>query len=107
MIGKRLKELRSLNDISQAELAKCLGVTTSTVGLYETDSRNPSFEVLTKMSKYFNVTTDYILGLTDNKNEYINIPDGYIAVMQHAKEKKITPERLKKIIELYKSFQEE
>jgi len=68
MLGKRLKYLRKENDITQEELAKFIGVTTSMVGMYETDARKPSYEVLLKISKHFNVSTDYLLGRTDQRN---------------------------------------
>ena len=68
MLGKRLKDLRKENDITQEELAKFIGVTTSMVGMYETDARKPSYEVLLKISKHFNVSTDYLLGKNDQRN---------------------------------------
>ncbi len=62
MIGKRIKELRGNHSMTQEELSKMVGVSTSMVGMYETEARNPSYEVLLKIADYFNVSTDYILG---------------------------------------------
>ncbi|EHQ92188.1 helix-turn-helix domain-containing protein [Desulfosporosinus youngiae] len=62
MIGSRLKELRAKKQITQEELGKIAGVTTSMIGMYEIDARKPSFEVIEKIADYFNVTVDYILG---------------------------------------------
>lgn len=62
MIGEKIKQLRKENDITQEELAKNIGVSTSMVGMYETNSRKPSYDVLVKISKYFKVSTDYLLG---------------------------------------------
>ena len=62
MIGNKLKELRKEKKVSQEELAKIVGVTPSAIGFYENDGRNPSYEVLVKLSNYFCVTTDYLLG---------------------------------------------
>ncbi len=67
MIGKRIKELRGNQNITQEELSKRLGVSTSMVGMYETEARNPSYEVLLRIADYFNVSTDYILGNTGFK----------------------------------------
>lgn len=67
MIGNRIRELRSDKKITQEELAKVIGVSTSMVGMYETGARRPSFEVLIKISKYFNVSTDYLLGRVSKK----------------------------------------
>lgn len=65
MLGNRIRELRNLKDITQEDLSKIIGVTTSMVGMYETDARNPSYEVLKKIADYFEVTTDYLLGRTE------------------------------------------
>lgn len=61
MLGKKIKELRKKRGITQSELADVLGVSTSMVGMYETDSRNPSYDVLIKIANYFNVSIDYLL----------------------------------------------
>lgn len=72
MIGKSIKELRSKRNITQEELAKVIGVTTSMVGMYETGARKPSFEVLNKIADYFNVSTDYLLGREHKGMEVLN-----------------------------------
>lgn len=66
MIGNVIKQLRKEKHITQSDLAKIIGVTTSSVGMYETGVRNPSYEVIVKIAKYFNVSTDYLLNNTDN-----------------------------------------
>lgn len=68
-----LKELRLSKGITQVELAKQLGISRSTVGMYESGSREPDFETLELIADYFNIDTDYILGRT-NKTTYIPIP---------------------------------
>lgn len=68
-----LKELRLSRGITQVELAKQLGISRSTVGMYESGSREPDFETLELIADYFNIDTDYILGRT-NKTTYIPIP---------------------------------
>ncbi|HDK7158964.1 TPA: helix-turn-helix transcriptional regulator [Clostridium botulinum] len=67
MLNERIKELRKKRGITQEELAKHIGVSTSMVGMYETNARKPSYEVLSKIAKYFRVSTDYLLGETDYK----------------------------------------
>lgn len=71
MIGRKIKELRLKKGITQEKLAKVLGVTTSMVGMYETGARKPSYEVLNKIARYFNVTTDYLLGLEEQQDAEI------------------------------------
>ena len=68
-----LKELRLSKGITQVELAKQLGISRSTVGMYESGSREPDFETLELIADYFNVDTDYLLGRTD-KTTYIPAP---------------------------------
>ena len=68
MIGKKIKDLRLEKNISQEQLGKILNVSTSMIGMYEIDARNPSYEVLNKLADYFDVTTDYLLDRTDKRN---------------------------------------
>lgn len=58
----RLKWLRTKFNISQETFAEYLGVKRSTVAGYEMGNSEPSYEILRKIARYFNVTTDYLLG---------------------------------------------
>lgn len=62
-IGKKLKYLRTDNDMTQAALAKKLNLTKSVISAYENDLRLPSYDVLIQIAKIFHVTTDYLFGL--------------------------------------------
>ena len=62
---ERLKELRKEKHLSQAELAKELQVSQRSISSWETGFRQPDFETLEFLAKFFNVTTDYLLGVTD------------------------------------------
>lgn len=68
MIGARIKELRREKQLTQEALGKSVGVSTSMIGMYETDARQPSYEVLKKMADFFGVSTDYLLGVSDIRN---------------------------------------
>lgn len=68
MFGDRIKEERTLKQMTQKELSKFLGVSPSTVGMYEQNRRQPDSETIIKLSEIFNVSTDYLLGRTDIKN---------------------------------------
>ena len=63
--NQKLKELREEKKLLQKQLASELGVSQVTIARWETGSREPSFDDLIKIAKYFGVTTDYILGLED------------------------------------------
>ncbi len=62
MIGDVIKHLRTEHNITQQDLAQLVGVKTSTVGMYETGARQPSYEIIIKIADYFSVSTDYLLG---------------------------------------------
>lgn len=68
MFADRLKELRCENDMNQSDLAKIIGVSPSTIGMYEQGRRTPDLEVLSKIANYFQVSMDYLLGRTNIKN---------------------------------------
>lgn len=61
----RIKELRDAYDIQQKELASVLGISPNTLSQYENSRREPSPEIISKIAKYFHVSTDFIYGLTD------------------------------------------
>ena len=63
MLGERICELRSSLGWSQVELAKRLGVAKQTVSNWENENIQPSIEMLVRLAKQFNSTTDYLLGL--------------------------------------------
>lgn len=60
-IGDRIRYLRRKANLNQTELAKKLGVSTSTVGFWETNKREPDLDLLVKLSEMFNVSADYLL----------------------------------------------
>ncbi len=72
-IGERLKKLRTDRNLTQKQVAELFGVTISTISLYESDIRKPSYDVLIKYAAYFHVSTDYIL--MDSKKIYYDVTD--------------------------------
>lgn len=66
--SQRLKELRKREKITQEQLAQIIGVERSSIGKYETGTI-PSIEILTRIAKYFNVSTDLLLG-NERKTDY-------------------------------------
>lgn len=50
---------------SQADLAKYLGISSQAVGYYKTGANNANWETVVKIAEYLNVSTDWLLGLTD------------------------------------------
>lgn len=74
-IGYRISELRKQAGMSQFQLAKVLDIATSTLGMYETGKREPSLKVMNRIANYFNVTTDYLLGRPEKKDDDTKIAD--------------------------------
>lgn len=60
--GERLRLLREEHKMVQKEVASLIGVSYSSIGRYETDTRNPTPEAIHKLADYFHVTSDYLLG---------------------------------------------
>ena len=72
-IGERIKRLRLAKKMTQSDLGKRLGVSTSTVGMYERGQRSPDNEMLIKFSKVFSVSIDSLLGVRELSNEATDI----------------------------------
>lgn len=69
MFQIRLKELREQARISQYKLAKEIGVSQSTVGMWENGSNKPEHSKLIALSNFFNVSVDYLLDISDVKEK--------------------------------------
>ena len=66
MVADRIKELREKNNYTQASLAKKLNVTRSSVNAWEMGISVPSTTLIVELAKLFQVSTDYLLGLSEN-----------------------------------------
>lgn len=64
---RRIKDLREDNDKTQKQLADYLGMKQPQYYRYENGQRDIPTDILIKLSKFYNVSVDYILGLTDKK----------------------------------------
>lgn len=69
-IAKRIKELRLSKHMTQTEFGDIFGTVKSTISLYESGKSTPNDQIKTKICEYFNVSMDYLLGLTDDTNPY-------------------------------------
>ena len=65
IFAERLKSLRTERNLSQWQLSKQSGITRSSISLWETGKREPSASAIVVLSKFFCVTADYLLGLSD------------------------------------------
>lgn len=62
---QRLKELRTSRGLSQKQLGEIIGATYSAVSFWETGINEPKASNVIKLAQYFEVTSDYLLGITD------------------------------------------
>ena len=69
ILAERLKQLRDEFGYDQKVMGKKLNITSSAYGYYEQGRNEPPLETLVKIAEIFNVTTDYLLGLS-NKREH-------------------------------------
>ena len=63
---KRIRDLREDSDKTQSQIAQMLGMSQTGYSKYETGENDIPTLVLIKLAKFYNTTTDYILGLTDD-----------------------------------------
>ena len=70
--GMKLKALRQERGVTQKEQAEAMGLATATISSYETGGNYPSADVLIRLCRYFQVSSDYLLGLNDIKTFNMN-----------------------------------
>ena len=68
MIADKIKMLRVAQKLSQADLAKKLGITRSSVNAWALGFSSPSTGYLVELANLFHVSTDYLLGLKQNES---------------------------------------
>ena len=64
-LGERIRQLRTDAGIGQNKLAEDLHVSNASISYWETAKQDPSAEAIFKIAQYFNVSADYLLGITD------------------------------------------
>ncbi len=84
--GKRIKELREKENVSQKQLGKELGISRSSINQFEQQYDIIPIKRLNQIANYFNVSIDYLLGLTNIKNYKDN---------KHEINREISSQRLK------------
>lgn len=70
-LSVRLRELRTNKKLTQAQVAQYVGVTRGVISAYETDIRQPSYDILIRLALLYGVTTDYLLCMEEKR--YLDI----------------------------------
>lgn len=107
-IAVRLRELREEAGKSQQDIADILGISRPAYTFYETGKRAPTSENLFVLADFFHVTTDYLLGRTDERKVYIteNPPElADIEVTEVGQSAPFTEEQLVALKEIFADMQ--
>ena len=65
-MGEKLKSLRIEHKLTQAQVAERIGLAPSAVSSYESGMRYPTYDTLITFARMYHVSTDYILGVSDD-----------------------------------------
>lgn len=98
-IGKRLKILRIEHGLTLDELASKINITKATLSRYENDHRKPNAEFIEAITRFYGVSSDYILGVAPVKKDIPVVYDEYIEVIQSAKRRNISASKLKSLLD--------
>ena len=85
----RLKKLRLQDGLSQQKMSDLLGVSRSTVAMWEIGASEPDNNTLGKIAEHFNVSVDYLLGLSDDPHPAISNDDVKNAIDEYVKNSKV------------------
>jgi len=95
-LGEQIKKLRIAKKMTLAVIAERLGVTTSAIASYENGSRKPSFDMLIKIARLFNVTIDNLLGYTNK--DFIEVTGLSITQREHIQSMVATYQKFNELI---------
>lgn len=94
--GEKLKDLMDEKEVSQKEVSSTLNIAISTLNGYANDYREPDFATLVALANYFDVSTDYLLGVTSSSKIDIDSTDEHLQLLLHYYTK-LTP-RMRKLL---------
>jgi len=100
--GKRLKELRKKNKMTQRDLSTYLDASSTTISRYENEEILPTEDVIVKTALVFQCSSDYLLGLSPCEK----VPSDFIREYESLKQKEQKLERLLKELSLLKEIME-
>ncbi|WP_368234095.1 helix-turn-helix domain-containing protein [Anaerotruncus rubiinfantis] len=95
--GRKLRLLRESRNLTQQELADRLDIGRPTIAHYEGSALYPSVEVLIKLARFFDVSADYLLGLSDDAvPNYSKLTDAQVSLIaEHIRQFEILNAQLK------------
>ena len=96
-LGTKLRELRRKQNWTQSQVAQRTGGTASVVSAYENGIRQPSYEVLIKLARLYNVTSDHLLGISGRR-----LPDSQSLISLD----RLTPAKISLVLQLIDALKE-
>ena len=82
--GENLKALRKQRNLTQADLGIHIGLSKAVISKYENGLGYPTFDILIRFSKFFGVTTDYLLGVAQSKTINVSsLTDSQIDILHN------------------------
>lgn len=108
IFAKRLKALRLERGMTQDQLAIITNTSRPAIGHYEYNQRQPRFDTLQRMAIYFNVSIDYMIGITDvrNEDEAIHVLIDKLKTTGFIKNDSITIKEVENMIDSIVTFKE-
>lgn len=103
-IGERIKALRKSNNLTQTEFGKLFGIGKTTVSSYETGNSCPNDSIKLAICRFFNVTTDYLLGNSNEKTPFTVTEEDVKAALFNGS-KDVTPEMWEEVKDFAKYVQ--
>lgn len=102
----RLKRLIEDRNLYQRDVANDLGLSDTAVSQYVTGKRQPDFETVVKIAGYFDVTIDYLLGVTNDpkKSRGTSLPADWEETIRNLRKEGISAQDIESAIELIKTY---
>ena len=98
--AERISLLRNEKGLTQTELATKIGISRQSITLYENHARVPDIEILARFARFFEVTADYLVGLTDNRTSENSAIGKQLGLSDAAIERLYSYEYVNQIFEL-------
>lgn len=80
MIGKILRDLRTENHYGQKDIAKHINKSVQAYSQYELEKRVPDIGTLAKLSAFYNVSVDYLMGITKIRNTAPEVSENFLRI---------------------------
>ena len=102
--GERLLQIRIQSELRQKQLGETLGISENAIGMMERGNRGTTIEKLALLAEVFHVSTDYLLGITDDPSRREDPPEEALILYRSLKPEfqKYALEQMKQLAELQK-----